>query len=184
MCRDPGNLWLYPKGLAASLDLWMHSIEWVWRQIDLNCSMHNCWCYILINCTDFNLLVASRTFDISHPPLTNQPSPQKFAKCNLFIQNSHQEFMDERLLSWQYENEASTKESCKELLVQLKKRHLDPVMERLQRREGAKLSFEDIINAYDKIKDDYRKLAKGAEDVIAAVFFEYHRVRKPWLLCC
>ena len=90
--------------------------------------------------------------------------------------------MDQRLLSWQYENGARTKESCKELLVQLKKRHLDPVMDRLQGREGAKLSFEDIINAYDKIKDDYRKLAKGAEDVIAAVFFEYHRVRKPSVL--
>ena len=86
--------------------------------------------------------------------------------------------MDERLLSWHYENEARTKESCNELLFRLKKLHLDPVLEKLQGREGAKVSFEDIINAYDKIKDDYGKLAKGAEDVIAAVFFEYHRVRK------
>ena len=90
--------------------------------------------------------------------------------------------MDERLLSWHYENEARTKESCKELLFRLKKLHLDPVLEKLQGREGAKVSFEDMINAYDKIKDDYGKLAKGAEDVIAAVFFEYHRVRKPSLM--
>ena len=90
--------------------------------------------------------------------------------------------MDERLLSWHYENEAKTKESCKELLFRLKKLHLDPVLEKLQGREGAKVSFEDIINAYDKIKDDYGKLAKGAEDVIAAVFFEYHRVRKLSLM--
>lgn len=59
--------------------------------------------------------------------------------------------MDERLLSWHYENEARTKESCKELLFRLKKLHLDPVLEKLQGREGAKVSFEDIINAYDKM---------------------------------
>lgn len=84
--------------------------------------------------------------------------------------------MDERLLSWQYENGARTKETCKELLVQLKKRHLDPPSRPCNLSMTAKLSFEDIINAYDEIKDDYRKLAKGAEDVIAAVVFEYHRV--------
>lgn len=65
------------------------------------------------------------------------------------------------------------KESCKELLFRLKKLHLDPVLEKLQGRGGAKVSFEDILNAYEEIKDDYGKLAKSAEDVIAAVFFEY-----------
>ena len=92
---------------------------------------------------------------------------------------SHQECMAQRLLSWHYENEARTKEACKEILVQLKRLHLDPVLERLKGREGAKVSFQNITNAYDGIKDDYGKKAKGAKDVIAAVFFEYHRVRKP-----
>ena len=90
--------------------------------------------------------------------------------------------MAQRLLSWHYENEARTKEACKEILVRLKRLHLDPVLERLKGREGAKVSFQNITNAYDKIKDDYGKFAKGAEDVIAAVFFEYHRVRKPSLM--
>ena len=90
--------------------------------------------------------------------------------------------MEKRLLSWQRENEAITKESCKGLLDRLKKLHLDPVLEILQGPEGAKLSFEDVINAYDKIKDDYKKVAYGAKDVIAAVFFEYHRVRKPYVV--
>ena len=41
---------------------------------------------------------------------------------------------------------------------------------------GAKLSFDDIIGGYNRIKDDYDKSAIGAKDIIAAVFFEFHPV--------
>ena len=53
----------------------------------------------------------------------------------------------------------------------LKKQHLDPVLQQLQTKEGAKLSFYDIIRKYNLIKDDYQKSAIGAKDEIEAVFF-------------
>ena len=53
----------------------------------------------------------------------------------------------------------------------LKKQHLDPVIQQLQRKEGAKLSFHEIIGKYNLIKDDYHKSAIGAKDEIEAVFF-------------
>ena len=39
-----------------------------------------------------------------------------------------------------------------------------------------KLSFDDIIGRYNRIKDEYVKSAIGAKHVIAAVFFEFHPV--------
>ena len=58
---------------------------------------------------------------------------------------------------------------------------MDPVLQQLQESDGAKLSFDDVIEGYKKIKDEYEKNAKGAEDVIAAVFYDYHEVRKVYL---
>ena len=54
---------------------------------------------------------------------------------------------------------------------------MDPVLQQLQGNAGAKLSYDDVIGGYKRIKDDYEKNAKGAKDVIAAVFFDYHEVR-------
>ncbi|KAJ7380878.1 hypothetical protein OS493_004461 [Desmophyllum pertusum] len=85
------------------------------------------------------------------------------------------EFLSQKLHSWQVKNAKLTREFCNDLLIQLKQTHLDPVLQQLQsRKEGAKLSFEDIIGGYNRIKDDYNKSAIGAKDVIAAVFFEFH----------
>ena len=87
-----------------------------------------------------------------------------------------------KLNSWLTDNETKTRQSCKVLLEQLKRTHLDPVLQKLQGKEAAKVSFDDVINGYTRIKDDYEKSAKGAKDVIAAVFFEFHPVRKPYFM--
>ena len=77
---------------------------------------------------------------------------------------------------WQIKNATLTREFCKDLFIQLKQTHLDPVLQQLRGKEGAKLSFDDIIGVYNRIKDEYGKSAIGAKDVIAAVFFEFHPV--------
>ena len=77
---------------------------------------------------------------------------------------------------WQIKNATSTREFCNGLLIQLKQAHLDPVLQQLRGEGGAKLSFDDIIGGYNRIKDEYDKSAMGAKDVIAAVFFEFHPV--------
>jgi len=88
--------------------------------------------------------------------------------------NKLKELLCEKLNSWQTRNAKLTRELCNDLLVQLKQRHLDPVLLQLRGKEGAKLSFEDIIGGYNRIKADYEDSAIGAKDVIAAVFFEFH----------
>ncbi len=90
--------------------------------------------------------------------------------------------MEKKLSSWLTENETQTRQFCKDLLGQLKRRHLDPVFQQLQGREAAKVSFDDIIGGYQRIKDDYHKSAKGAKDVIATVFVELHAVRHFYII--
>lgn len=70
-----------------------------------------------------------------------------------------------------------TREFCNSLLSQLKEKHLDPVLQQLQGKEAAKISFDDIIGGYNKIQEDYKNSAIGAKDVTAAVFAEFHPVR-------
>ena len=54
---------------------------------------------------------------------------------------------------------------------------MDPILARLQGEEGAKVSFEDILEGYNRIEQDYKIRATGAKDVCAAVFFEFHPVK-------
>ena len=89
--------------------------------------------------------------------------------------------MESKLSTWQADNEKETREYCEVLLSVLKNEHLDPVLEKLQSKAAAQVSFSEVISEYHKIKDDYEKDAKGAKDVIAAVFFEFHPVRKFFL---
>ena len=63
------------------------------------------------------------------------------------------------------------------LLSQLKKKLLDPVLRRLRGKEAAKMSFDEINDGCSQIKEKYNSSAKGAKDVIAAVFAEFHPVR-------
>ena len=85
--------------------------------------------------------------------------------------------MESRLNSWQVDNARKTREYCEGLLTVLKGNHLDPILQRLKGKEAAKVSFKDVIDGYNKIKDDYENSAKGSKDVIAAVFLEFHPVR-------
>lgn len=88
--------------------------------------------------------------------------------------NKLKELLSVKLIAWQTENAKLTRELCNDLLTQLKQNHLDPVLRRLQGKEAAKMSFEEVITGYNKIKEDYHNSAIGAKDVIAAVFFEFH----------
>ena len=89
---------------------------------------------------------------------------------------SVQELFNEKLISWKTRNEKLTRELCNRLLIQLKEKHLEPVLRQLQGKEAAKMSFDEIIDGYNHIKEDYHNSALGAKDVIAAVFFEFHPV--------
>lgn len=86
--------------------------------------------------------------------------------------------MENQLVTCVAENEEQTREFCERLLSKLKSEHLDPVLQRLQGKEAAKVSFKEVIDRYNTINEDYHRLAKGAKDVIANVFFEFHPVRQ------
>ena len=90
----------------------------------------------------------------------------------------HQTSCDEALQSWLLENETLTRRACDALLKNLKKEHLDPVFHRLQGQGGAEVSFDEIIQGYERIKQGYEARAKGAEDVCATMFFEFHLVNE------
>ncbi|XP_015752495.1 PREDICTED: guanylate-binding protein 6-like isoform X3 [Acropora digitifera] len=81
---------------------------------------------------------------------------------------------DEALQSWLLENEALTRQACDALLKNLKKEHLDSLTDRLLEQGGAEVSFDDIIQGFERIKQDFDARAKGAKDVCATMFFEFH----------
>ena len=82
---------------------------------------------------------------------------------------------DKRLDSWKNENDKLTRDACTSLLKLLKKEHLGPVLEKLHGGEGAQVSFEDIIQGYNRLEQDFKVRATGAKDVSAAVFFNFIR---------
>ena len=90
--------------------------------------------------------------------------------------------MEKKLTSWLTDNEVKTRQFCKDLLEKLKRCHLDPVFQQLQGRGAVKVSFDDIIAGYQRIKDEYNESAIGAKDVIAKVFVELHAVRQCYIL--
>ncbi|CAH3030960.1 unnamed protein product, partial [Pocillopora meandrina] len=85
-----------------------------------------------------------------------------------------QSFADREYVTWQTENDQFTREACDALLKQLKKQHLDPILDQLHGKEGAKVMFDDIVAGYKKIEQDYKARATGAKQVCAAVFSEFH----------
>ena len=84
--------------------------------------------------------------------------------------------LTEKLRNWQNENGQLTREFCHNLLLQLKRKHLDPVLQQLQGGNGSELSFDDIIGVYYDVKADYDKQAVGAKDAIAATLFDFQEV--------
>ena len=67
-------------------------------------------------------------------------------------------------------------ESCHQLLLGLKHEHLDPVLTQLRGKDGAKVSFAEIMACYSAIEQGFKAEAKGAEDVRSQVFYEFHPV--------
>ena len=84
--------------------------------------------------------------------------------------------MNEGLKRWQDENKRLTKEQCHKLLRALKKKHLDPILRELSGKDGAAVSFAQIIGGYSAIEQGFNRDAKGAKDVCAQVFYEFHPV--------
>ena len=95
----------------------------------------------------------------------------------LFRLLDFQAAFDKRLASWKNENDKLTRDACTSLLKRLKQEHLDPILEKLHGGEGAQVSFEDIIQGYNRLEQDFKVRAIGAKDVSAAVFFEFHPVK-------
>lgn len=87
-----------------------------------------------------------------------------------------QAYMESGLSGWQDRNTQLTKESCHQLLAGLKHRHLDPVLIQLRGKDGSKVSFAEIMACYNSIELGFKEEAKGAEDVCAQVFLDFHPV--------
>ena len=85
--------------------------------------------------------------------------------------------LTKKLKTWLTKNGQITRELCHNLLLQLKQKHLDPVLHQLQGSNGSELSFDDILGVYYRVKADYDKQAVGAKDIIAATLFDFNKVR-------
>ena len=90
----------------------------------------------------------------------------------------HQTSCDENLQSGLHENETLTRQACDDLLKNLKKEHLDPLIDRLLEQGGVEVSSDDIIQECQKIKEDFYARATGAKDVCATTFFEFNLVNE------
>ena len=88
----------------------------------------------------------------------------------------HQTSCDQVLQSRQLENETSTRQACDALLKDLKKEYLDPVLDQLLGQGSVEVSFDDIIQGYERIKQGFDTRATGAKDVCAAMFYDFHPV--------
>ena len=86
--------------------------------------------------------------------------------------------MECNLNRWQQENSDLAKESCRKLLVGLKKLHIDPVLTRLRGQRAVEVSFSEIERSYAAIYRDYKSEAKGPGDVCAGLFSEFQGVGK------
>ena len=84
--------------------------------------------------------------------------------------------MNESLKRWQDKNNRLTKEKCSKLLRELKKEHLDPILRELRGKEGVSMSFDRIVGGYAAIEKGFQREAKGAKDVCAQEFYDFHPV--------
>ena len=84
--------------------------------------------------------------------------------------------MENGLKRWQKQNHILTKEECHVLLKMLKKQHLDPVLKLLGSKDGSSVTFAQIIGGYSAIEQGFKSQSRGAKDVCAQVFYEFHPV--------
>ncbi|XP_031575015.1 guanylate-binding protein 2-like [Actinia tenebrosa] len=78
------------------------------------------------------------------------------------------------LSKWIEQNTSETEACCIQLLKELKQSMLDPVLKRLRGPEASKMQFSDIVSAYNQIQESYAAKARGAKDVQATVFMNFH----------
>ncbi|KAJ7380871.1 hypothetical protein OS493_004454 [Desmophyllum pertusum] len=76
---------------------------------------------------------------------------------------------------WKDTNASRTRHSCKDLLRELKTRHLDPVLKSISGSCETRASYADITNGLKTIKKEFHKKAVGAKDIKAEVFFEFNQ---------
>ena len=69
-----------------------------------------------------------------------------------------------------------TKLACKNLLEELKQKHVDPVVKKLRGTDRTSWSFKGIDNGISRIEREYGNRAVGARKVRAEVFHEFHKV--------
>ena len=84
--------------------------------------------------------------------------------------------MEEKLKALQERNNNLTREECDALLKRLKEERLDPIIALLYTEGGSKVSFADIVSGYSAIEEDFKNQSRGAKDVCAQVFYEFHPV--------
>ena len=85
--------------------------------------------------------------------------------------------MEERLKVTQERNSDVTREECNALLKRLKEERLDPIVALLYSEGGSSVSFAEITGGYLAIDEAFRRQSRGAKDVCAQVFYEFHPVR-------
>ena len=76
----------------------------------------------------------------------------------------------------QERNSNLTREDCLALLKRLKKERLHPILALLATEGGSSVSFAEIIGGYSAIEEGFKSQSRGAKDVFAQVFYEFHPV--------
>jgi len=80
----------------------------------------------------------------------------------------------EKLAEWKAKNDSVTKDACEKLLKELKRKHLDPVLERARGPNGANVSYKEIDDGLAIIELEYKNQSVGAKNIRAQVFHEFH----------
>lgn len=84
--------------------------------------------------------------------------------------------MENGLKHWLEDNNRLTREECNKLLRDLKEQHLDPILRQLSGKDGASVTFAQIIGGYSAIEQGFKTQSRGAKDVCAQMFYEFHPV--------
>ena len=84
--------------------------------------------------------------------------------------------MEEKLKSMQEHNNKLTREECVSLLKRLKEERLDPILALLYTKAGRSVTFAEIIGGYSAIEEGFKSQSRGAKDICAQVFYDFHPV--------
>ena len=174
---------------------WFYQTPYYLYIFRLICTLRDIW-ILPINSTICEGLVAiawavlkilKGSYGASPPPPTGRRNRVNIILCTFSCFPSWNDMMtffpfawfqvafDKRLASWKNENDKLTRDACTSLLKLFKQEQLDPILEKLHGGEGAQVSFENIIQGYNRLKQDFKVRATGAKDVSAAVFFNFIR---------